>query len=430
MTRILAVAQNELLGLLRSKFFIVGLVVVPVLVGGVMAFMGYASSRVDREDRHFGVVDRTGVIYPAIESAAARHNEQAGSGMGRSGPHFLPERLDAAAPNDEDLTARLSDQVRRGDLFGFLVIPADVLDATSTAPVKYFSANTSYTTLSSWLSSTVGAEIQRQRLTRAGVDPVLVARLTKRVDVPSYGLVERNADGSTTSARQVDEVQRFGIPIFFLVLMFMSVMSNAQHLINTIIEEKMSKISEVLLGSITAFQLLAGMLLGIVGVSLLLALVYLVGGIYTLFNLGRPDLINLGLLGWFLVFLLCASLLYGALFQALSSACSDLKDAQSMLQPAMMGLMMAYLSSMMVIRAPDSAFATTLSLIPPLTPFAMLLRLAMPPGPPIWQVLLSVVMLMGTTTAVVWAAGRIFRIGLLMQGKPPNLPELLRWIRK
>ena len=92
--------------------------------------------------------------------------------------------------------------------------------------------------------------------------------------------------------------------------------------------------------------------------------------------------------------------------------------------------MLAYFSSMMVMRAPDSAFATTLSFIPLLTPFAMLLRLAMPPGPPLWQALLSVAMLIAMTVCVVWAAGRIFRVGLLMQGKPPNLPELLRWIRK
>ena len=430
MTRILAVAQNELLGLLRSKFFIIGLLVVPLLVGGVTAFMAYASSRVDREDRRFAVLDSTGKLYPAIASAAVVRNQESGNGLTRTGPHFLPELVAPASPANADETAALSDRVRSGDLFAFVVIPVSALDADSKEPVKYYSANTSYTRLSGWLSTTVSAEIQRLKLTQAGVDPALVQRLTRRVDLSSFGLVERRADGSTTVAREVDEVQRFGIPVFFLVLMFMSVMSNAQHLINTIIEEKMSKISEVLLGSITSFQLLAGKLVGVVAVSLLLALVYLAGGIYTLFTLGRADLIDIGLLGWFLVFLCCASLLYGAVFQALSSACSDLKDAQSMLQPAMMGLMLAYFSSMMVIRAPDSAFATTLSFIPLLTPFAMLLRLAMPPGPPVWQAALSVAMLIATTVGVVWAAGRVFRIGLLMQGKPPNLPELLRWIRK
>ena len=123
-------------------------------------------------------------------------------------------------------------------------------------------------------------------------------------------------------------------------------------------------------------------------------------------------------------------LLFGSIFLALSSACSDLKDAQSMLQPAMMLVIVAYMASFLVIRAPDSGIAVGLSFVPTVTPFAMLLRLALPPGPPLWQAWLSVAILLATTFGVVWAAGRIFRVGLLMQGKAPNLPELLRWIRR
>ncbi|MEO7191868.1 MAG: ABC transporter permease [Vicinamibacterales bacterium] len=431
MRRVLIVAQNEVLGLVRSKFFIIGILVMPVCVGVLMTFLGYASSRVDHADRRFAVLDRTGVLYPAVQEAAAQYNREKGEGAERSGPHFLPEPVaDTAGQDDAALLAGLSDRVRRGDLFAFVEIPAGALDPGSTAAVKYYTQNTSYVRLSTWLASTLDGQVQQERLKRAGMDPRLVRQLTRRTELASFGLTERRADGSTTEARRVDELQRFGIPIFFLVLMFMSVMSNAQHLINTIIEEKMSKISEVLLGSISSFQLLAGKLVGVVVVSLLLAAVYLIGGAYTLFALGRPDLIDPVLLGWFVVFLLCAALLYGSLFQALSSACSDLKDAQSLLQPAMMMLIMAYLSSMLVLRAPDSALAVGLSFVPVLTPFAMLLRLSMPPGPPLWQALLSVAILMTTTVAVVWAAARIFRVGLLMQGKAPNLPELLRWIRK
>jgi ABC-type Na+ efflux pump permease subunit len=191
----------------------------------------------------------------------------------------------------------------------------------------------------------------------------------------------------------------------------------------------MSKISEVLLGSVSAFQLLAGKLLGVVGVSLALSIVYLSGGIYAVYSFGRSDLVDPALIVWFLVFLVSAALMFGSLFLALSSACSDLKDAQSMLQPAMLLVIFAYIASFLVIRAPDSTMAVVLSFVPPVTPFAMILRLALPPGPPLWQLVLSVALLVGMTVLVVWAAGRIFRVGLLMQGKPPNLPELYRWIR-
>jgi ABC-2 type transport system permease protein len=95
----------------------------------------------------------------------------------------------------------------------------------------------------------------------------------------------------------------------------------------------------------------------------------------------------------------------------------------------MLLLMLAYVGSFVVVRAPDSVLAVGMSFIPTMTPFAMMLRMAIPPGAPSWQVLMSVVLLVGATAGVVWAAGRIFRVGILMQGKAPNLPELLRWIR-
>jgi ABC-2 type transport system permease protein len=428
--RVLIIAQAEFLALVRTKFFIIGILVMPVLIGGLFAFLGYADKQTDRTERHFAVLDGTGALYATLLKAAEEYNGESGEGSTQTGPHFLPENVDPAGRSAEDLRLEQSARVRRKEIFAFVEIPKSVLDPGAKEPVRYYSESTSYTRLSRWLDSTLNAEIEQRRFSTAGVDPSVVKRLTTDVDLDTFGLVERRADGTMTTAKQVDEIQRFGIPFFFLILMFMAVMSNAQHLINTIIEEKMSKISEVLLGSVSAFQLLMGKLVGIVAVSFLLSFVYLGGGIYALLQFGRPDLINVSLIGWFLVFVVCASLMFGSLFQALSSACSDLKDAQSMLQPAMMLVIVAYLASFLVMRSPDSTMAVVLSFIPTVTPFAMMQRLAMPPGPPLWQVLLSVVLLIGVTIVVVWAAGRIFRVGLLMQGKPPNLPELMRWIRR
>jgi ABC-2 type transport system permease protein len=121
--------------------------------------------------------------------------------------------------------------------------------------------------------------------------------------------------------------------------------------------------------------------------------------------------------------------MYGSVFLALGSACSDLKDAQSMMQPAMLLIMLPYLASFMVIRAPDSGLAVGMSMFPTLTPFIMMMRMAMPPGPPPWQVWTAVAIVLAATTLLVWCAGRIFRVGILMQGKAPTLPEVLKWIR-
>jgi ABC-type Na+ efflux pump permease subunit len=219
-------------------------------------------------------------------------------------------------------------------------------------------------------------------------------------------------------------------PLFTLLLVFMAVMSSAPYTLHSVIEEKQQRIAEVLLGSMSPFQLMAGKLIGAAGVTLVLGLVYILGGVYAAVSGGQAHLVSVPLLIWFVVFLLAALLMFGAIFVAIGAACSDLKDSQSMMQPVMIFLMLPLLAAPVILRAPHATFSVVLSLIPAWTPFLMLMRLAMTPPPPAWQVALSLVITAATTGALVWAAARIFRVGLLMQGKPPNIPELLRWIRQ
>jgi ABC-2 type transport system permease protein len=430
MKRVLTIAQSEFLTLVKTKAFIIGIFLMPVLMFGFVMFMSYAERHADTETRPFAVIDGTGILYDAIAQAADVYNQKSGSGAGQSGPHFVPKRVDPAGRLLDDVKLDLSEQVKKKQLFAFVEVPANVLDAGQKATVHYYAENTSYERLPDWLRTTLNDEIAKRRFDQAGVDRALVSKLTSRTPLTTFGLVERATDGKITEAKEVDELTRFAVPFFFLILMFMAVMTSAQHLLNAIIEEKMSKISEVLLGSVSPFQLLAGKLLGVVAVSLLLAAVYFAGGTSAVIRLGRPDLINPVLIAWFVVFLVCAALMFGSIFLALGSACSDLKDAQSMLQPAMILVILAYLGSFVVMRAPESPLAVGMSLFPTMTPFAMMLRMVMPPGPPLWQVALGVALLVGSTVFLIWAGGRIFRIGLLMQGKAPNLPELMKWVRR
>jgi ABC-2 type transport system permease protein len=447
MTRVLAVARSEFLMLVRTKAFIIGIVMMPILFGAFGFFMSYAERHVDVEDRPFAVIDETGVLYEPLAAAAERHNERSGAGGARTGPYFLPERADSGSRPLEELKVELSERVRDDNLFAFVYIPAAVLepgstpgdspDAASASPladrspgaIQYYSETTSYEPLPTWLRTTLNDEIAKVRFSRAGVDRSIVTRLNSRTTLSRFSLVERDASGAVTQARKVDALSTFGPAVFFLVLMFVAVMTSGQHLLNAIIEEKMSRISEVLVGSVTPFQLLLGKLFGVSAVSSLLVLIYCAGGIYAIFASGRWELLNLPLLAWFVVFLICAVLMFGSMFLALGSACTTINDAQSLLQPAMTLLLLAYFGSFVAIRAPDSPLAIGMSFFPTMTPFAMMLRIAVPPGVPLWQILLSVLELSLATVVFVWAAGRIFRVGILMQGKAPNLPELLRWIR-
>jgi ABC-2 type transport system permease protein len=430
MQRVLTIAETEFLALVRTKAFIIGILLVPVLMVVFITFMNYAEDHVDTTDRHIAVMDGTSVLYDHLARAAADHNTKAGLGDAKAAPHFLLRKVDLAGRSKEDVTVDLSSQVKDKSLFAFVDLPPDLIDAGEKATYGFYAQTTSARPVTDFVEEAVNEAVAERRFAAAGIDQGLVRRLTAQATLTRFGLVERTESGDAVPAREVDDLSRIAVPMFVLVLMFMAVMTGAMHLLNAIIEEKMSKISEVLLGSVTPFQLLAGKLLGVVAVSILLTVVYLVGGIYSLISFGRADLIDPAIIGWFFVFMIAAALMFGAVFLAIGSACSDLKDSQSMVQPAMMLIILAYLASFVVMRAPESSLSVGLSFFPTITPFAMMLRLVMPPGPPIWQVVASVALLLATTALVVWAAGRIFRVGLLMQGKPPNLPELLKWIRK
>ena len=172
-------------------------------------------------------------------------------------------------------------------------------------------------------------------------------------------------------------------------------------------------------------------MIGGVGISTLLAAVYIGGGLVVAqWWGGYASAISPGMLLWFAVFLVMSIFLFGSLFVAIGAACNDLKDSQNMMTPVMVLVMIPVFTSPAVLRAPDGTLATVLSLIPTAAPFLMMLRISLEPGPPAWQIAVSVLLVMATVLVVVWAAGKIFRTGLLMQGKSATLAEMVRWVRQ
>ncbi|MEO7156125.1 MAG: ABC transporter permease [Vicinamibacterales bacterium] len=431
MSRALVVAKAEFLMLVRTKAFIIGVLMAPIMIGLSIGFQAFAARRGDVDDHRLAVIDRTGVLYATLAQAAAEHNAAAGDGAARTGPHFLLSRVDDRAAS-ADVAVDLSAQVRNKTLFAFVDIPASVLNPQRAEGerIDYYTETPSYGALPGWLGTVLQKAINARRLAGAAVDPAIIAALTRPADVATLGLVDKNPDGTIREAKRVNQLATFAVPFGMMYLLFIALMSSAPQLLSAVIEEKMSRISEVLIASITPFQLMAGKLIGVAALSALLALIYFGIATYAALSSGQMDFIRPALMGWFVVFLLCAVLMFGSVFVAIGAACSDLKDSQTMMQPVMVLLLLPMLASPIVLRSPGSTMSVIASLVPTATPFLMLLRLAMTPPPPLWQVGLSVALTLSAATLFVWAAARIFRVGLLMQGKPPNLPELLRWIRQ
>ncbi len=431
MRKVLTIATSEFLTAVRAKGFWIGILFMPVLFGGALALQNAVDRQVDAKPRTIAVIDDTGALLPSLTEAVQAWNRgERDLGPPQTlGPRFLVEAVTPDGRDRESVRLELSDRVRREELFAFAELPSGLLAPDTSERIRYYSAAPAYGELPNWLHRSVMKEVVSRRFADADVSPIVVARLIRPLAIEELGLPDRSRDGTVRAAQTVDKIRTIGVPVTFMFVLFIIVMTTTPQLLNSVLEEKMSRISEVLLGSVSPFQLMLGKLLASTSVSAVLTLVYLTGAAYAARRWGYLDVIDLRMLAWFVVFLLLAVSIYGSLFIAIGSACSDLKDAQNLMTPAMMLIMIPALMWPAVTRAPQSALSVGASLFPPATPFLMLLRLALEERPPTWQVALAVTLTLLTTIFIVWAAGRIVRTGLLMQGKGITFAELFRWVR-
>ncbi len=448
--KIWVVASAEFGTAVRTRAFLVGMFFMPVIIGLSMGIQALAARRVDARPRTFAVVDRTGELLSSIETAVKTYNEQLAGPKGNlTRP---PLRLEKVAPSLSAGAAslELSDRIRRGQLDAYAVIPAEAVkpptaDSVRPLALEYHSDNPNDDVVRNWLIGIVNAEVRKRRFRAAGLDPELADRLNQPLQLENLGLVERAAttavlatspgadhapsgEPEIRAAEKVDPVRTIAVPMALMLTMFLLVMTTTPQLLNSAMEEKMSKISEVLLGSVPPFELMMGKLLGFAGIGVVLAVLYVGGGYGLAAYYGYADALSLGILASLGLFLVLAILLYGSLFMAIGAACADLKDAQSLMMPVMILVMLPSMAMVAVLKDPSSGLSVGVSLFPPASPFLMLMRMALRPSPPAWQVGLAIVGTMLTTILCVWAAAKVFRTGLLMQGKTPSYREIVRWV--
>lgn len=229
--------------------------------------------------------------------------------------------------------------------------------------------------------------------------------------------------------RAANRVAATLLPMFFMVLMLVAVMTAGQQLMTSTIEEKSSRVVEVLLAAVSPTQLMAGKILGQLGVGLLMLSVYAGLGLLALFSFALAGLVDAWQLFCFLVFFLIAFMVLASLMAAVGAAVNELREAQTLMTPIVLAAVLPMMLWMPISRDPNSTFATILSLLPPFNPFVMMLRITSNTPPPVWQVWLSIGIGVASVFAAMWFAGKVFRVGLLMHGKPPNFGTLVRWVR-
>lgn len=343
---------------------------------------------------------------------------------------------------------RLSDNE---ELFAFIFIPDDAIEqlhlpgdlpvAASKMPegaepvgIQYWSTNLTDTDLRKIIERGVNKELRKQLYGEEGIDAATVERVQGTRAIFT-ALNPKKEEGKETVSL-ADRIRQWA-PVVFVYLLFVALMTTVQMLLNNTVEEKSNRIIEVLLSSVTPGELMRGKLLGIAGVGLTMVGTWILSIVVVLHLMAGPEvqwvqvafqvLQSSGLLAYFAAYFVLGYLLYAGFFLVLGSICNSLKEAQNLMGPVVMVMIVPLLTMMFVPKDPNGTLATVLSWIPIYTPFLMMNRAAA--DPPLFDLVGTGVLLVVTIAVVLWLTGKIFRIAILRTGQPPKILELLRWIR-
>ena len=416
MSRLWPIIRREYLERVRSKAFIIATVLGPLLTGGLMIIPALVAGKAGKPLR-VAVLDVSGTLAAPVEAELARRRRD-------DIPRFIVE------PSGEGpIEAReraLKDAVLAGRLDGYLQLPADAIE---NAHASYFGKNVSNMIDLRMMQDAVSDTLVGLRLEGAGLDPVKVRGLTKKLDLKTVRL--------TAGGEREDSGASAIFSIILMMMLYTTVLMWGQAVLTGVIEEKSNRVVEVIVSSIPSVKLLAGKLLGVGAAGLTqflvwafsLAMISAAGAAFATASGTRLPEVTPLLLVSFVVFFLLGFLLYSSLFAAVGASVNTTQEAQSLAFPIFMPLVVGVMFFPMVLQSPDSTMSTVLSLIPFLTPLLMFLRITVL-TPPIWQIVLSIMLTGATIAGVLWVAARIYRVGILMYGKRPTFPEILKWVGK
>lgn len=408
-----AVIRREYLQRVRSKWFIAATVGGPVVMAGLIFVPAWLAVQSDRNEFNLAVVDGTGVLYGEL---APR--------LERGGFEVEEARWQA------DVVTDLRRRANEGEIGGFIMVDELTLE---TGEAIYYSMDVPSALRQVTVQTSVARAALEYQLRQQGVDAEAL-----------LGGGELQVEVISEAGSDISEPQ-FAIAYIGAFLLYMVILLYAVSVMRATLEEKTSRIVEVIISSMKPSELMLGKIMGVCAVSLtqmaiwIGAAIALFAGALPMMIAARPELANLenlrqvvpgaGLMLLFLGFFLFGFLMYSGLYAAVGAMCNSDEEAQQAQFPMIMLLVVPIVMVTPVIQAPNTPMATGLSLFPLFSPILMWARVS-GGGVPVWQVALSFVLMAVMVWVIAWIAGRIYKVGILMSGKRPTLPELWRWVRE
>ncbi|HKD86761.1 MAG TPA: ABC transporter permease [Terriglobales bacterium] len=416
--------RREYLERVRSRSFIIFTVLMPAIMAGSVLVPAKIAEMSSGGEKRIVIVANDPQLGAAVghELGNSKTNSDPDVGQSELQPTLYTIQVDTDTSDAErDLLAQ---QVNEGKITGFLWLSDEAL---ANHKVVYSTKEAADFDQSRELHNAIRTAVTRHRLAQKGMSgPELDSLLT-----PITLKTVRPEKGKPGASNTTIFVTAFAM----VVLLYAVVMIYGLAVMRSVIEEKSTRIMEVLLSSATSKQLLAGKILGVGAVGLTQILVWVIfAGLFSVPGLlaaksflGEVHL-SIFAVAAFAVFFLLGYLLYSAMYAAIGAMVNSDQEAQQVQWPAMMPIVIAVFLMSAVIQHPNSAMAFWLSIVPFFAPILMLVRVLIE-TPPLWQIALCIALMLATIYGLLVLSSRIYRVGILMYGKRPTLPELRRWLK-
>lgn len=449
MRKFLAVVKHEYKKIVLKWAFLIGTLLFPVIAAG-FAFVPMLIFSIKSEPTRIVIVDPSGKIAPRIKAnlSPAKIREKAENAMKDSfkdidasqeekmkrqadqfGESFVFIDYPADGRNPEAFRAELNDKIIKKEIDAYLLIPGNY--GSEEARFEFYSRRAGDIITNSSLEDAINQAVRSQRLEEAGISEEKLEQLSKNVNLTKTGIDETGAEKDSGAVWAASFV--IGLMIYITLAIY------GQMIMGAVVEEKETRIAEILFSSARPFELLMGKLVGVglagltqLGIWVLSALLLVSFGLTFYISQGLdvslPNISPL-MIFYFFIFFLLGFFIYASIFALIGAMVTTVQEGGQFAFPPIMLLLIGFYFSFAVLRDPNSTVSFWASIAPFIAPITMPVRI-MAEMPPFWQIALSVLVNGAAIAGLIWIAARVYRVGMLMYGKRATIPEVWKWIRQ